>query len=321
MRHLSSGTWKAPAVSAALACCVAACSPNEIPSSSVPQVVDLARFEEGAFLENLVQTRDGDFIVTHYFDRSLVQVKRSSEPQLFAQLDIHPSGIATLPDGFLVVGHERPFTELGQDPAVNAIITLDGAGRVQRTLRVDGPWMLNGAVAIPGGSVLITDSPQGVIWRFDPASGELSLWLDHPHLKAAPPGEIASAADGLGVNGIDIDERGVFVTNSSKGTLLRIALDDAGKPGEPEIFATLTPGRVDDIHIDNDGTIYVASHAEEILSVGVDGQVTVIAREHCGGCTSLVVDRAHGTPSLVVPNTGHFLAGGKPARVVSIPLR
>ena len=75
---------------------------------------------------------------------------------------------------------------------------------------------------------------------------------------------------------------------------MHINVEGSAPSGEPEVFATVTPGGVDDIFVDQDRSIYVATRAEEILRADETGQVSHFSDEGCEGCTSLAVDRSHG---------------------------
>lgn len=281
------------------------------------KVETLAAFPHGAFLENLTVAGDGAVTFTSYFDDTLLRLGAAGGPTVFAKLDAHPIAIVATRTGFLITAQGKAFTE-GQDfTATDQVLELDSSGAVTKRSPAPEAVFLNGAVALPDGSLLIADSLAGVIWHFDPASGQFAKWLADPMLAPDP------AAQGftLGANGIKIRDGFVYVSNTSRQALYRVAVDDKGQPkGTPSLFAQT--GTIDDFTFAADGTIYATSHHDAVLHVAADGKVSTVLPKGCDGCTSLAFRGEGADQRLIMLTTGNW---GDPsataeAKVVAIKL-
>jgi len=282
-----------------------------------PVTQTLATYPHGAFLENLAIGKKDEITFTSYFDKTLQRIEGSSPATTFATLDVHPVGIVQMPKGYLVTAHGKAFSEGPDFTSTNMVLLLDAKGAVRKSYKAPQARFLNGAVMTPGGDVLIADSLAGVIWRLDPRSGKLSEWKSDPNLTPDP----AAKGFALGANGIKISAGFVYVSNTSRQTLYRIALGASGKPKGPLAEFAKTGG-IDDFAFAPDGSIYVATHQASITRVSRTGKVDTVLPTGCDGCTSLAL-RGHGTQqSLVVLTTGSWGEpdATTPARVFSFPM-
>ena len=225
-----------------------------------------------------------------------------------ATLAVHPVGIAATPEGYVVTAHGAPFTSGPGFTATNRILLLDRRGKVQREIAVPQAKFLNGLVKL-GSGWLIADSLAATIWRFDPASGAVTAWLSDPRLAAD------AARPGVpGANGLKLRGGALYVSNSARGTIDRIDLAAGDRPaGTPQPY--LAPGKVDDFAFGDDGTAYVATHADQLLAVRSDGTVTTLLADGCESCTSVALDG----DGVVVLTTGNRASGGTlPAKILRV---
>lgn len=117
----------------------------------------------------------------------------------------------------------------------------------------------NGLIAVPGTpSVLIADSRDGIVWRFNTKTLKLEQYFDHPLLKP-----LASSAPILfGVNGIKLTRGYFYFSNSNQEIVARLpgtGCETPGLSGTPEIVVTETP--IDDFIVNEcNGDLYLAQN-------------------------------------------------------------
>jgi hypothetical protein len=283
--------------------------------NSVPKT--LASFPNGTFLENLTVAADGSIIFTSYFGKSLQRLADGELQEPLASLDVYPVGIIAVADGYVVTAHGKAFTDAPAFLNTNKILLLSKDGRVRQTIDTPDARFLNGLVAISSRRVLIADSVRGVIWAFDPSSGMITPWLEDETLTLDPATQPFRPA----ANGLKIHRGTLYVSNSSRGTIHRIAIDAKGNASaKPQLL--VQSGPVDDFAIDNDGTVYASTHGDRLLKISPVGAVTAILDEGCDGCTSVAIVSKGAKRTLLILTTGKFAEGGKlPARVLQVPLR
>jgi sugar lactone lactonase YvrE len=296
------------------ALCLASCTPASPPAPSAPVVETLASYPHGAFLENLALRPDGAVIFTSYFDKRLMLLPPGGEASTLAQLPAHPVGVLRTQAGFIVTAHAIPFNDAPAFLSSNQVLMLDAAGVVIRTIPAPDARFLNGLVEIGPDKVLIADSAAGVIWALTPSSGSLAPWLRDPLLEADPAAtEFRPAA-----NGLKLRDGQLYVSNSSRGAIYRVALSADGAPsGALTTFAT--PGPVDDFAFAADGAIYAATHGAQLLRIAPDASFAPVITSGCDACTSVAIAGAGDRLSLIVLTTGNLLEGGDaPARVLRV---
>jgi len=131
------------------------------------------------------------------------------------------------------------------------------------------------------GTLYVSDSFAGAIYAVSPDGGGKTLWKADPLLlPMCPP-----FCPGFGANGVAFDrtQSFLYVANTSRDRILRIAVNDDGSAGAISIFAdgaTLGPGALDGadgIQFDVKGNLYVcANQANEIQVLSPSG--ALIAR-------------------------------------------
>ncbi len=164
----------------------------------------------------------------------------------------------------LAVGprHELYVAVSTFNPATNGVyrVALDGAfARLPGTEAIGLP---NGLAFDPRGNLYVTDSVAGAIWRV-PRGSSAQLWLQHPLLEgdnSAPP------PVPLGANGIAARYESLLVTNTEKGTVVRVPVGFGGRPGPPSVLAQ-APELVgaDGLALDIRGRMYVAVNGQSTL--------------------------------------------------------
>lgn len=281
-------------------------------------VATLASFADGAFLENIDVTADGDIYFTDYFRKTVHRRSAAGVLTPFAKLPIHPASVLAVPSGFVVAGPKISFTEGPQFTGSNHLIFLNAKGEVTREIAVAQARFLNGMARLSEQEILIADSILGVLWRLDLRSGEISPWLQHELLSSDP----AVQPFLPGANGVKLAGAWVYVSNSSRGAIYRARVQGgAVQSNTLERFAAT--GAVDDFVVLEGGRVIAASHAEHLMDIDAAGTVRRLMDEGCGGCTAVGVRPGVARPAEVyVVTTGHILEGSKaPAHLLRVPLR
>ncbi|MBU0834694.1 MAG: hypothetical protein KKH33_20220 [Alphaproteobacteria bacterium] len=274
----------------------------------------VASYPSGTFLENIAEGPDGALLITNYFDRTLLAWDGVGAPAPFVALDLHPVGILARADDIVLSAHGTSFAEGPAFTQTNAFLILSPDGRVIRTIPAPQALFLNGIVEVAPGTILAADSLAGMIWQLDLASGTITEWLADP-LFATDPAETGQTP---GANGLKIRDGWLYVSNSSRQALYRVALDGAGPKGAPQLFAAT--GSIDDFAFLADGTIAAASHGATLIGIDAEGTVSTLLAAGCDGCTSVI---SYGpSEELVVLTTGNLLEGGTDAaRILVVPAK
>jgi SMP-30/Gluconolactonase/LRE-like region len=272
----------------------------------------IASFPVNTFLENLAIAPDGTIFVTNHEVGQILQIKPQENPTVLARTDGKVTGITLSPDGGLLVTGWNP-----EGVAVLLHVAWDGS--VEHLVTLPDALFLNGITPLTVDQYAIADSYRGCIWRFDWATGQASIWLEHPDLARSRPENPFPAANGIKRFGSTL-----YVSNTEKMLLLKIPIAAGEEPGEPTIF--VTPTNIDDFAFDVGGNLYAATHIyNSILRITPKGETTIIAQAEQGviGSTAVAFGRQAGDANslYVVTNGGMFLppAGGVvPAHLVRL---
>jgi sugar lactone lactonase YvrE len=122
----------------------------------------------------------------------------------------------------------------------------------------------------------VADTILGIIWRVPVAGGAAEVWLDHPLLKPAGPGQ-------PGANGLQIHARHVFVANSSQRTIVAIPVRHNGTAGVPHVYVTAPASGCDDFALDLLGRVYCpTAPGNTLLRLSPNGTSEVLFTEDDG---------------------------------------
>ena len=170
-------------------------------------------------------------------------------------------------------------------PVTGSLLVIDfGGGKVLQVDPVSGassPFMtlppalphsgagvgLNDLTFDRQGSVYVSDSFQGVVWKTGPAGGVATVWVDDPLLRTTgvPP---------FGANGLRFNrhETSLFVANTGDDTIVRVPAEDGIAAGVPTVFTNSING-ADGLVIDEEDNLWVAANqADEIVVVDPTGR-------------------------------------------------
>jgi sugar lactone lactonase YvrE len=165
----------------------------------------------------------------------------------------------------------------------------------------------NGLAFDEGGSLFVTDSLAGTVFRVDPG-GAATLWSSDVRLGGDVGAPCANGAGfPIGANGIVVSRDAVFVVNTDHGSLLEIARNSDGSAGAVSTIVggdCATLGGADGLVEDGQGGFFVAANAiDSITHVSAERRVSVLRAG--GGLdfpASLSVTRGKDGPALLITN-------------------
>jgi sugar lactone lactonase YvrE len=142
----------------------------------------------------------------------------------------------------------------------------------------------NGIASDESGSLYVTDSARGSVFRVSARGDEVLEWthhallagdLDHACAKAAGK----SAGFAIGANGIVQLGGAFYVTNSDHGTVVKVALKADGSAATPELFAGPDCdllGGADGITTDGKVLIVADNYQNKLVRVDAQGRASVL---------------------------------------------
>lgn len=229
-------------------------------------------------------------------------------------------GLAFDASGALFVAQTKNADTAPVTPGIYRIPA--GGGAVTTPLATHAQMVFpNGLAFLPSGKLLVTDSATGQIFAVDPASGATSVWKADPALA----GSAACAAPlpfPIGANGIVVAGSDVFVTNTSKGSITRVAVAADGSAGAlSTVLEDCAYAGLDGVALDADGTLVVAQNGAPgrllRVSLGATPSVTaLVPGKPLDGPGSVAIASFGGKKTALVTSTAFFTVGvdgGAPA--------
>ncbi|WP_042397856.1 SMP-30/gluconolactonase/LRE family protein [Streptacidiphilus carbonis] len=267
------------AVLTAVALATTAAAPASAGSASLGRARIAAHFDllKGQQPENIALAPDGSEDVTFAGARQVARVTASGSTRILATLPepadggVHTpvltfaltTGIVRAGDGTLYVLYATGTADL------TGLWRIRPGGTPQRIAALPANGLPNGlALDRHTGTLYITDSVLGVIWRVPVTGGEPTIW------SAAP--ELASTGF-LGANGLKIHNGAVWATNLDRGTVLRIPVLADGSAGTVQTRATGLPG-IDDFTFTGHGDQILAAvnGPSEVALIQPDGSHSIV---------------------------------------------
>ncbi|EST36054.1 hypothetical protein M878_03560 [Streptomyces roseochromogenus subsp. oscitans DS 12.976] len=283
----------------------------------------VAHFDQaaGQTPENIALEPDGSADLTFAFARQVARVAPDGTTRIRATLpDVpHPAtplvhsalvtGIARAHDGTLYVGFATGTRRTG-------IWRLTPGEEPEQIAELPPNGYPNGLALDENRGVLYaTDSVRGTVWLVPQQGGPAMAWATGTALAPLP-----APAPGFGVNGVKIHDDAVWVSNSDRGTLLRIPVRADGSAGPVETRARGLDG-IDDFDFTGPGTTVLAAldSANALAVVRPDGSSSVVlsARDGLSNPTSVAVRGR----TVYVPGAAYFRQRDPNLLVAAVALR
>ncbi|MGW0843857.1 hypothetical protein ACWD26_27695 [Streptomyces sp. NPDC002787] len=274
------------AAAAAVALLAAAPPPGGEETVSHPRVVAHFDFARGQTPENIALEPDGSAFLTFATARQVAHVTQQGHTRIRATLpaEANPQtpvvgddivlGITRAHDGTLYVTYATGTSKTG--------VWRIAPGRAPRQIAQLPANGLPNAIALDEqrGVLYVADSVLGTVWRVPRNGGTPTQWATGTALEPVPTSE---GGFGIGANGLKVHHGDVWVTNSDRGTLLRIPVRRDGSAGTIETRATGLAG-VDDFAFTGRGDTVLAAlfFSDEVALVRPDGTHTVVLTQQDG---------------------------------------
>ncbi|MFF8280812.1 hypothetical protein ACF05T_32920 [Streptomyces lateritius] len=265
------------------------------PTVSHPRVVAHFDFAAGETPESIALEPDGSADLSFSFARQVVNVDKQGTRRVLATLPAvdNPNtpvivaaavmGLARAHDGTLYVNYAT-----GTDATGIYRIAPDGGATV-RIAQLPADGFPNGlALDEKCDALYVADSVRGTVWRVPQEGGTPTAWATGAALQplAAPAGL------GVGVNGIQVHDGAVWVSNTDRKTLSRIPVRPDKSAGPIETRATGLDWIDDFAFTGHDDTVLAALIADhEVALVRPDGthKVVLTAQDGLSNPTSVAV--------------------------------
>lgn len=274
-------------------------------------------FDAGAFElpEGLVV--DDEALVGFAFTGAVRAVSLSSgEQEDFAAAPPPPSdsafvtGLARGGDGALYLAY------VSFDPERTPGIYRVQPGASEATLWSSHPQLNfpNGFAFDDEGTLYVTDSAAGAIFRFD-AQGTAEVWATDPLLAADATACGQNASIAVGANGLAFGDGALYVASSDQGVLARLPILPDGSAGSVEALAgpSCDLGGIDGITLGRDGLVYAAiNRANRVVRIDDSGVIETVAQGAPLDFPASVAFGADGALYVTSFGLGAFLSGGEP---------
>jgi sugar lactone lactonase YvrE len=280
----------------------AAPAASDGPVVSNPHAVAHFDLTRGQTPDSVVAERGGSADVSFAFARQVVKVTRERRVHVLATLppEDHPRtsllnsavtlGLARAHDGTLYVNYATGTDRTGvwRIPA--------GGGTPEQIAQLPSDGLPNGlALDERHGVLYVADSALGTVWRVPQSGGTPTAWARGAALTGLP-----GSADGFGANGIKVHKDAVWVSNTDRGTLLRIPVGADGSAGAVATRATGLAG-VDDF--------VFPGHSDVVLAaLNTSNQVALVRPDGTHDTVLTVQDGLSNPTSLAVRGRDLFVA-------------
>lgn len=163
------------------------------------------------------------------------------------------------------------------DPLTHGVWQIDRRGNGKLIAAMPTSSLPNALAFDTDGNLYVTDTFLGAVWKLS-KSGSFDLWLADPLLEGT--GALFGAA--AGANGIAFNDEGagsLYVTNTDRGTIVRIPIRGNGAAGRPAVFAEADSlVSADGLKFDTRGHLYVVVNLKGTLArVDRCGHVRILA--------------------------------------------
>ncbi|MFF5547113.1 SMP-30/gluconolactonase/LRE family protein [Streptomyces olivaceoviridis] len=244
--------------------------------------------------ENIALDLDGSADVTFAYARQIAHVTDDGRVRTRATLPAVAHAATPLLHSAVVTGIARAhdgtlYVDYATGTSATGVWRLSPGDAPEQIAALPADGLPNGlALDERRGVLYVADSVRGTVWRVPQAGGTATAWA-----KGAALAPLQSApARGLGANGVKVRRDSVWVSNTDRGTLLRIPVRPDGAAGPVETRAGGLAG-IDDFAFPGHGRSVLAAlnTGNRVVLVRADGTVTTVltAQDGLSNPTSVAV--------------------------------
>jgi sugar lactone lactonase YvrE len=223
--------------------------------------------------ESVAVASDGTIYTADVYSGTVYRIDPDGGSAVVATIPLDNSlynnalGVAVSDDGAIWVAVSSVVPQLN-----NGIwrIGADGSTTLAFPMDPNAAPLPNDLVFDPNGTLYITESSNGAIWRASPG-GIAKPWLQDDLLASQN-----QSGGGIGADGIAFRENVLYVGNFAQGTVLQIPVETDGSPGKPVVIAKAVFG-IDALDFDALGHLYgVSSSMALLIRILPDGGSEVV---------------------------------------------
>jgi outer membrane protein assembly factor BamB len=244
-------------------------------SFSSPHIVAHLNLAAGQQPENITLEPDGSADLTFAFTGQIARVSPNGKVRILGTVPAPPAGTVVPLLGHAFVGGivRAPggilyFVYTAGTADLTGVWKLTPGGSPHRIAALPADALPNG-LAMDDGFLYTADSNKDTVWRVPLRGGTAVAW--------SSAAELVAPAGGFGPNGLKVHHGAVWVTNTARGTLLRIPITDDGAAGRVRTVATGL-GAIDDFTFigEGDTALVAANPASMVELVRPDGTHIVV---------------------------------------------
>ncbi|MDH3227026.1 MAG: SMP-30/gluconolactonase/LRE family protein [Thermoleophilia bacterium] len=251
----------------------------------------------GELPEGVAVDRAGNRYVTLAPLGQIVRIDKHGERSLFAQLPVGESG--GLLTGIRFDRSGNLWAALASfETATHGVWRITPGGKAERIAALSPTTLPNAFAFGAWGRTYVSDSFGGAVWALDPGQAP-RIWAQDRLLEGTDPEFM------IGANGLEVRRGSLYVANTQKNLVARIAI---GKDGEAGDIATYARDEqlagADGILFDRRGRLYVAANARDALVVisPKGHRVRTVVDEGLAFPASLAFGRGKDRRSLLITN-------------------
>lgn len=290
----------------------AAAAPDASPASLVPIIgFDAAKYE----LAEGLAVRGGKAYVGLAPLGAVLEVDPTGTSKPYGSVPAgydkgYTLGLAFGGDGALFVAQTVNVPDAGA-PAAGVYKIPPGGGAATTPFATSAEMVFPNGIALDAkGGLFVTDSATGLVFGVT-AAGVVSKWKADPKLSGSPACP-APLPFPIGANGIVATSTAVFVTNTAKGSLLKIPVHPDGSAGDVEVLLEdCAYVGLDGLARDGDAFLVAQNGLPgRLLRVDAGGKVAVAyAGALLDGPASVAIDVWQGRRAALVTSSAFFSVG------------
>jgi sugar lactone lactonase YvrE len=215
--------------------------------------------------ENMALEPNGSVDVTFNAAHQIARVGTNGRVTVLATLPTSTNGIAATADGIVRAPNGVLYVDYGAGDQSGVWIIGPGSTTTTQLAALPQVGWLNGlALDAAHQDLLATDSTDGTVWKISLKDGSTSIWAQGVELQP-------NGTTGKGANDVQVHGGAAYVSNTDKGTLLRIPINSDGSAGTATTVAQGITS-IDGFAFDASGDVIAAqNYADQVAIIHPDG--------------------------------------------------